>query len=33
MIKNRDGLMSDGFLMYLIMNDFLPGCLLAVVVI
>ena len=26
-------LMSAGFLMYLFMNDFSPGCLLAVVVI
>ena len=27
------GLMSVGFLMYLFMNDFLPGCLFAIVVI
>ena len=26
-------LMSEGFLMYLSMKDFLPGCLFAVVVI
>ena len=25
-------LMSGGYLMYLFMNDFLPGCLLAIVV-
>ena len=32
-VCDMHSLMSVGFLMYIIMNDFLPGCLFAVAVI